>query len=92
MQDFSDEILESAVKELTTVRDWFRWITSQFYQAQIVLGHGSSSYWDESVFLVLQALHLPPDIDQRVLNAKLTSPERTKVLEWVQRRIQQHGV
>jgi len=77
---------DSAVSQLTTIRDWLRWTCSRFFEAEIALGHGSDTYWDEAVFLVLQALYLPPTTDNRVLNSRLTLPERYKVAEWVQRR------
>ena len=79
--------IDSAVSQLTTIRDWLRWATSRFYEGEISLGHGSDSYWDEAVFLVLQALYLPPTADNRVLGARLTMPERYRVAEWVQRRV-----
>lgn len=79
--------IDSAVSQLTTIRDWLRWSTSRFYEADIALGHGSDSYWDEAVFLVLQALYLPPTADDRVLGSRLTMPERYRVAEWVQRRV-----
>lgn len=79
--------IDSAVSQLTTIRDWLRWTTSRFHEGEIALGHGSDSYWDEAVFLVLQALHLPPMADNRVLGARLTMPERYQVAEWVSRRV-----
>lgn len=79
--------IDSAVSQLTTIRDWLRWTTSRFHEGEISLGHGSDSYWDEAVFLVLQALHLPPTADDRVLGARLTMPERYQVADWVQRRV-----
>lgn len=78
---------DAAVDQLTTIRDWLRWTTSRFFEAEVALGHGSDTYWDESVFLVLQALYLPPTADNRVVNAKLTFPERQRVVDWVRRRI-----
>lgn len=79
--------IDSAVSQLTTIRDWLRWTTSRFHEGEIALGHGSDSFWDEAVFLVLQALHLPPTADDRVLGARLTMPERYRVADWVQRRV-----
>jgi len=79
--------IDSAVSQLTTIRDWLRWATSRFHECEIALGHGSDSYWDEAVYLVLQALHLPPTADNRVLGSRLTMPERYKIAEWVQRRV-----
>ncbi len=79
--------IDSAVSQLTTIRDWLRWTTSRVFVGVNALGPGSDSYWDEAVFLVLQALHLPPMSDQRILGSRLTMPERYRIAEWVQRRV-----
>ena len=53
---------------LQTVRDWLRFAVSRFTAAQLVYGHGTSTALDEAAFLILEALHLPP---QRLLNGVL---------------------
>lgn len=76
----------SVTATLETVRDYIRWAASCFNQEQIYFGHGSDNAWDEAVFLVLGALHLPWDTDPAVLEARLTSQERERVCELIEKR------
>ena len=64
-----------------------RWATSRFSEANLFYGHGTDSAWDEAVHLVLQLLYLPLDIDDRVLDSKLTRIEREKIIACVYRRV-----
>ncbi len=79
----------SLLTELTTIRDWIRWCLSCFHEHQITLGQGTDDYWDEAVALVLQAVHLSPDTDPRVLDAQLTFAEREKIQHWLTQRVEQ---
>ncbi len=83
MQTPSPELIAT----LTTARDYIRWATSRFNQAQLHFGHGSQTALDEAVALVLHTLHLPYDLTDTYLNAVLTLPERNAVLTIVERRI-----
>lgn len=75
------------VTELHTIRDYIRWAASYFNREQVFFGHGSDNSWDEAVFLVLGALHLPWDTDPAALDARLTLEERTRICEIVERRV-----
>lgn len=87
MQKFTNEVKTSeAQNELTTIRDFVRWGVSQFNTANIYYGHGTDNAWDEAVFLVLHALHLPQNVDRAVLDAKLTTSEKQTVVELLRRR------
>ncbi|CAL7962930.1 50S ribosomal subunit protein L3 N(5)-glutamine methyltransferase [Gammaproteobacteria bacterium] len=77
------------LKELNTIRDFIRLAVSRFGQAQIYFGHGSDNAWDEAVYLVLHTLHLPQNIDQAMLDAKLTIGEKQTVLKVISRRIKE---
>ena len=79
-----------AVAEFVTIRDLLRWATSQFYQANLYYGHGTDNAWDEAVYLVLQALHLPPTIHSSVIDARLTKHEREHIVNLIKRRIEEH--
>lgn len=79
--------IEDAVNELRTLRDMIRWGVSQFNAADIYFGHGLDSAWDEAVFLTLHAVHLPPNTDNKVLDARLTTQERRAVAELIARRV-----
>ncbi len=79
--------INEAIEELVTVRDFIRWAVTQFNQADLVYGHGTDNGWDEAVNLILTTLHLPPDIDTNVLDAKLTSPEKEVIAQRVKKRV-----
>lgn len=85
---FSDDMnIDALSDELHTIRDYVRWGASSFLEAELFYGHGTDSAWDESVHLVLQALSLPLDIDNQILDARLTLIERQKVINWVWLRV-----
>lgn len=75
------------INELYTIRDILRWTVSCFNEAGLYYGHGTDSAWDEAVALILHTLHLPHNINQSVLDARLTSQERDKLYKIIQRRI-----
>ena len=76
-----------ATQELQTVRDYIRWGASRFSEAGLFFGHGTDNAWDEAVFLVLSAIHLPLETDGRVLDARLTLPEKERVVSFLERRV-----
>jgi ribosomal protein L3 glutamine methyltransferase len=69
-----------------TVRDVLRFAVSRFNQAQLSFGHGSANAYDEAAYLVLHTLHLPLDLLDPFLDARLTSDEIDAVLKVVERR------
>ncbi len=78
---------QSARQELLTLRDLIRYGVSRLNAAQVALGHGSDNAWDEAVYLVLHALHLPLDTLEPFLDARVLSEERNRVLELIDRRV-----
>ncbi|CAG9218345.1 50S ribosomal protein L3 glutamine methyltransferase [Paraburkholderia caribensis] len=70
----------------STVRDVLRHAVTQFNQAGLAFGHGSSNAYDEAAYLVLHTLHLPIDLLEPFLDARLTSAEIDAVLKVVERR------
>lgn len=74
-------------RELQTLRDMLRWGVSEFNAAGIYYGHGTDNAWDEALYLILSALHLPPDANQAILDARLLKKEREKVTDLVAKRI-----
>lgn len=72
---------------LTTVRDYVRWSASQFAQAQISFGHGTTSALDEAVALVLHTVHQPYNLSETYFESVLTLSERQAVVDIVERRI-----
>lgn len=77
---------DKVFNELLTIRDYLRWSVSKFNEADLVYGHGTDNAWDEAVNLVLSSLNLPPDIDQNVLDSRLTTTERNLIIERVKLR------
>ncbi|WP_370278553.1 50S ribosomal protein L3 N(5)-glutamine methyltransferase [Pontibacterium sp.] len=74
-------------QELHTIRDYIRWCMSNFGEHDVFFGHGTDNAWDESVHLVLSALHLPWDTDSTVLDARLTGAEKDRVLKFIEQRV-----
>lgn len=81
--------ISEAINELRTIRDMLRWAVSRFNAAQLFYGHGTDNSWDEAVALVLHALHLPADVDPKIIDARLTKQEREIITSFVTRRIQE---
>jgi len=82
--------MSEMLDDLITVRDWLRWGTSRFNEAKLFFGHGCDNAHDEAAWLILHALHLPPDQPEQMqfyLDARLTHHERLAVLELLQQRI-----
>lgn len=80
-------MINSATEELATVRDWLRWAVSRFTEADLFYGHGTDNAWDEAVWLILAALHLPRDRLEPWLDAQLTRSERIALLDKLQQRV-----
>ena len=76
-------------QELETVRDYLRFAVSRFAEADVYCGHGTDNHWDEAVQLVLRALHLPLQNNNIFLDARLTMPERERVLDMIEQRANQ---
>jgi ribosomal protein L3 glutamine methyltransferase len=82
--------MSELLDDLITLRDWLRWGTSRFHEAKLFFGHGCDNAHDEAAWLILHALHLPPDRPEQLgayLDARLTRHERLAVLELLQQRI-----
>ncbi|WCE28936.1 50S ribosomal protein L3 N(5)-glutamine methyltransferase [Vibrio sp. SCSIO 43137] len=80
---FVDEV----VSELSTLQDMLRWTVSRFNAAGLFYGHGSDNSWDEAVQLVLPTIYLPIDVPSHVLNSRLTTSERNRIVTRVVKRI-----
>ena len=78
---------QTAVRDLSTIKDFIRWTFSRFQKADLFYGHGTDNPWDEAVHLVMGALKLPLDFDRDMLNCALTYNEKKHLLKLVQTRI-----
>jgi ribosomal protein L3 glutamine methyltransferase len=76
--------------ELFTIRDWLRFTVSRFEESSIFFGHGTDNAYDEAVWLILSALHLPLDTLDNFIDARITEPERKHLLHLIERRISEH--
>jgi ribosomal protein L3 glutamine methyltransferase len=74
-------------EELFTIRDWLRFTVSQFEESGIFFGHGADNSYDEAVWLILSALHLPHDTLDNFLDAVITESERKHLAHLIEKRI-----
>jgi ribosomal protein L3 glutamine methyltransferase len=70
----------------STVRDLLRYAVTRFTGAQLAFGHGSSNAYDEAAYLILHTLHLPLDLLDPFLDARLATDEIDTVLAVIERR------
>lgn len=82
--------INQTTTELLTIRDWLRYAVSRFENSDIFYGHGTDNSYDEAVWLIMGAFHLPHDTLNNFLDAKLTSEERTKLAGFIDERINKH--
>lgn len=73
--------------ELETLRDYLRFAVSRFNQAGLAFGHGFANAYDEAAYLLLHALHLPPDRLEPFLDARLAASERAEIATLLARRV-----
>jgi ribosomal protein L3 glutamine methyltransferase len=76
----------TAIKELSTVRDFVRYAVSKFRRADLWFGHGTFSAFDEAVFLALECLKLPIEQLEPYYDAKLLPAERKLLAETIEAR------
>ncbi len=72
---------------LSTLRDFIRYGASRFNAAGLAFGHGTDNALDEAAYLVLHALHLPPDLHATYHTCTLTEAERARVCAVLAERI-----
>ena len=75
---------------LQTIRDWLRYAVSRFENSDIFYGHGTDNSYDEAVWLVMSALHLPHDTLDNFLDARLTVEENQHLATLVEKRVTGH--
>jgi ribosomal protein L3 glutamine methyltransferase len=74
-------------EEIFTIRDWLRFTVSQFEASDIFFGHGTDNSYDEAVWLIMSALHLPHDTLNNFLDARITESERKHLAYLIEQRI-----
>lgn len=79
---------QAAAAQLVTLRDFLRWATSRFHEAQLFYGHGNDDAFNEATQLILHSLQLPvSDMPDIFLEARLTADEKNSLLCLIKRRI-----
>jgi ribosomal protein L3 glutamine methyltransferase len=73
--------------ELLTIRDWVRFCVSQLEDNEVFFGHGTDNSFDEAVWLVLSAVHLPLDRLNEFYDANLLTTERLHLASLIEQRI-----
>ena len=79
--------IDEVTTDLHTIADFLRWGVSRFNEADLYYGHGSDNAWDEVVNLTLFALHLPGNMDNAIMQTRLTKTEKIEVINLILRRI-----
>ena len=74
-------------RQLSTLRDYIRWASSEFNRQQLTFGHGFEKALDEAVYLVLHALELPWNWPESYFDCVLTTTERERVMAVLMQRI-----
>jgi ribosomal protein L3 glutamine methyltransferase len=74
-------------EDLFTIRDWLRFTVSQFEESDIFFGHGTDNSYDEAVWLIMSALHLPHDTLNNFLDARITEQESKHLAHLIEQRI-----
>ena len=83
MQTPASEIIST----LSTLRDYIRWASSRFTQAQISFGQGTVAALYEAAALVLYTVHQPYNLSEDYFDCVLTLAERQAVFDIVNKRI-----
>ncbi len=81
------KITPELLTNLSTIRDYIRWAASQFTEAQVCFGHGTSCALDEAAALVLHTIHQPYNLSEFYLESVLTPTERVAIVDIIHRRI-----
>lgn len=79
---------EQVATELQTVRDFIRWTCSLLNEHKVYLGHGNINAWDEAVQLVMAGVYLSWNSDKTVLDARLMTSEKARVISFVRQRVE----
>jgi ribosomal protein L3 glutamine methyltransferase len=79
--------LDETIRELETLRDYWRYAISRFNAADLSYGHGTTTAGDDAAFLLLDSLDLPIDALDPFLDARLLPAERRLLAERIEARV-----
>ncbi len=74
---------------LISIKDFIRWGASQFSEAGLFFGHGTTTALDDAAAIVLHTLHLPYQLSETYLDSRLTKIEQQKIFALFKRRIEE---
>lgn len=83
------DVYLAAKGSLKTLRDILRFAISRFNEADLAFGHGTDNAHDEAAYLLLHTLHLPLDVLEPYLDARLLDCEIEQILALVRRRVEE---
>ena len=63
---------QNIFENLHSIRDFIRWGASRFIEAGLFFCHGTTNAFEDAEFLVLDALHIDPPLDDVWLDSRLT--------------------
>jgi ribosomal protein L3 glutamine methyltransferase len=72
---------------LKTIIDFIRFGITEANKAQLFYGHGTDNAYDDIVTLILRKLSLPVDLEEYLLNSRLTTAEKESLQEVLFQRI-----
>jgi ribosomal protein L3 glutamine methyltransferase len=78
---------EEAMQELQTIADFLRFGISEASKEGLFYGHGTDNVQDDIWALVLGSLFLPPDTEFMLLQSRLTTAEKSLLVERLMSRI-----
>jgi ribosomal protein L3 glutamine methyltransferase len=78
---------DDIIRELVTLRDYWRYAISRFNAAELSFGHGTTTAGDDAAFLLLDSLNLPIDTLDPFLDARLLPNERKRLAERIETRV-----
>ena len=84
-----EEVEAEIASELVTINDVVRYATSYLIENEVFLGHGTDSYWDEAMYLVMCTINLDPPADPDTLNARLTMREKKNIAKVLTKRVKE---
>lgn len=82
-----NNIYAVATAQFETILDYLRYGVSEATKAQLFYGHGTDNAWDDIRSLVLSTLHLPYDVNEALLLARVTPDEKQRLTENLTQRI-----
>ena len=74
-------------QQLSTVRDYIRYVVSRMTKGNVYFGHGTDNALDEALVLVLHAVGIPLGQHDMLLDARLTDEEKKQVLAMTDARV-----